>query len=751
MPLMTKRSFIIAGIGIALLIGILFNRSESADAIDTFPSRNLKRFDQPILAVRVSCQEIGARADISWTPMFGTATYTLSRRTDQDDAWTTLADTLYDFTFVDTSFPALPGIYEYQVTSSEQRKGGESSIVAVNVPSCEQENISSENSPLLELTAVPNNEILVTALDTQNLIRNPSFEIAGTNGNPQSWYRGGWGTNNGSYVYPVSGPSGGKAARVEMSSRINGDVKWFFEDTPVVAGKTYTISHVYRANTPTEITARFTTPTGIFYQFLKTVPATTNWTTTTLNISIPKDVTAITLFHILYATGFLEIDDYVMTSNATSILPPVSSPPTPPQPVNLIANPSLETTGIANNPQSWLRGGWGTNTRTYTYPVAGSSDSKGAKIEITSYTNGDAKWYFDDVSIVGGQTYTLSHDYKATTDTELVARYTTPSGIEYDFLSLVPPATNWSNSTINITAPTNALKMTLFHLLGSVGVLQIDNFSMTPSVSSSPNPTPTPAPAEEPTKYILLNAINWNGAGLQTLPMRDASEITYFVLPVSADGALISTAATLETTFVKNVHTGGKLATFSIGGGAQNVENITSAVTTNRSTLIDKIVEHITQYNYDGVTIDIENTNISGRAMVDFIKALRVKMDALRLDLIIGMYTQPYQIDTVWGAIAEAATSLTWLAPLTYDIGTFDTATFTSLIKAWEPKVGKDKLLAGIAVNYPSAQGGLSTEQFGKVLDVVTAQGWRGVGIWENTLYTQPWLDIRRALWPNIE
>jgi hypothetical protein len=280
-----------------------------------------------------------------------------------------------------------------------------------------------------------------------------------------------------------------------------------------------------------------------------------------------------------------------------------------------------------------------------------------------------------------------------------------------------------------------------------VGVLETDTFTMTEKTSSSLEPTP----AKTANKYILLNAINWNSNALNTLPVSDASEITYFVLPVSATGVLLSTSPTVENTFVKNVHAGGKKATFSVAGGAQNVADITSAVTAYGAAFIDNIVAHITLHNYDGVTIDIENTSIPAQTMTNFIRTLRTKMNAVRSNLILGIYTQPYQLSTVWANISETAGSITWLAPMIYDRGVFTAADFTAVMKAWETKVGKEKLMAGVAVNYPSQDGGLDTEQFKEILAIVTDENWRGVGIWENTLYTQPWRDVRRAVWPTIQ
>lgn len=730
---MTKRSLVLVCIGIVLVISAFMNRSQEAQAIQP---RDFRKFDQPMLSVRVSCQDIGPRADISWTPIDGATFYTLTRKAEQENDWTVINESTESFAFTDTAFPILPDAYEYQIRTEIGRRDGVSPLVAVSIPSCGIADTPSDQTTL-------GDPMITSEAAITNLIKNPSFEVSGTNSNPQNWQRGGWGVNDGKYIYPTTGKDGGKAAKVEMTSRTTGDIKWFFDDVPVTAGNTYTISHSYKSTETTELTARFTGPQGVSYQYIKMLPETADWTISSLEIVIPKNVTSMTLFHILYSPGSLEIDSFSMTPGSVVTPPP---PPVVPSPApNLISNPSLEIAGNSGNPKGWFRGGWGSNTRSYTYPTTGGDGAKAAKVEITSYTNGDAKWYFEDVPVTGGKEYAFSHLYKASTPTEIVARFTTNSGVEYHHVSTVPTAANWSASNDTMTAPTNALSVTLFHLLTAVGTLETDAFSMIEKTDSVPQPTPIAS------KYILLNAINWNDAGLNTLPIGDASEITYFVLPVSATGQLLSTSPTTEAAFVKNIHAGGKKATFSIAGGAQNVEDITAAVTSNSAALINNIVEHIALHNYDGVTVDIENTNIAAQTMADFIKALRVKLDTLRSNLILGIYTQPYQIDTVWKNIAQIASSLTWLAPMMYDRGLYTAADFLATTQAWESRVPKEKLLGGVAVNYPTQDGGLSVDQFKEVLDMIDTNNWSGVGIWQNTLYTQPWRDVRRTAWPAIQ
>lgn len=267
-------------------------------------------------------------------------------------------------------------------------------------------------------------------------------------------------------------------------------------------------------------------------------------------------------------------------------------------------------------------------------------------------------------------------------------------------------------------------------------------------VTPSPIPPIPPTPSTKP--YVMLNCINWNAAGLLNLP--DASELTYFVLPVDGMGNLTGGNVQMENKFITDVHLKGKKATFSVGGGSQAPANIMSSMTTFRGPFILSIVNRINM-GYDGVTLDIENTTLDPSVMPSFINDLRIALDKVKPNLIIGVYTQPYQVDTVHARTQEAANAITWLSPMIYDFGVFTIPMFTELTKRWLPKVGNDKtkLLGGIAVNYPISGGGVDVGTFTQVLNTVKTEGWKGVGIWENTLYTKPWQDARVASWPVIQ
>lgn len=238
-------------------------------------------------------------------------------------------------------------------------------------------------------------------------------------------------------------------------------------------------------------------------------------------------------------------------------------------------------------------------------------------------------------------------------------------------------------------------------------------------------------------RYVLLNCINWGSLG--NLP--PATEYTYFVLLVKPDGKLYGGNDAQERKFIADVKAKGGKVTFSIGGGTQSVLDIVTAVI-NRGALITEIASRMALYGYDGVTLDIENTNIPSTNINSFIGELRARLGPTA---IIGLNVQPYQINTVWGQIQAVQSAITWLAPMLYDAGTYNRQKWITDTNAWVTKVGKEKLLCGLAVNYPAPDGGLNPTHLGEMLDVINTEGWKGVGLWNDALHTAPYQDVLKS------
>jgi peptidoglycan/xylan/chitin deacetylase (PgdA/CDA1 family) len=154
--------------------------------------------------------------------------------------------------------------------------------------------------------------------------------------------------------------------------------------------------------------------------------------------------------------------------------------------VNIIQNSGVEIDENNDSlPDGWNQGPWGDNAATFSYPVSGVNNSKAIAIEITSFSSGDAKWYFDDVPVVPNTQYAFSDYYVSNVDTELDVRFTDASGeFSYSYIKNLPAVSDWSKAEALIDPPQGTVSMTVFHPIFSIGKISIDDFSLIPIPAS---------------------------------------------------------------------------------------------------------------------------------------------------------------------------------------------------------------------------------------------------------------------------
>jgi len=154
-----------------------------------------------------------------------------------------------------------------------------------------------------------------------NLIKNPSVEnMQGLN--PAYWSRGRWGVNETVFSYPVAGFMSPRGVQVEMTSRSSGDAKWYFADTPVIAGNFYTFEDDYISTTGSIVTVRYAKTDGSYvYNDLAILPPTPTWRHFGLTLKIPDGVASMTIFHLINSIGRLTTDNYVIRETETAKFP----------------------------------------------------------------------------------------------------------------------------------------------------------------------------------------------------------------------------------------------------------------------------------------------------------------------------------------------------------------------------------------------------------------------------------------------
>lgn len=175
---------------------------------------------------------------------------------------------------------------------------------------------------------------------------------------------------------------------------------------------------------------------------------------------------------------------------------------------NLIQNASMQAATVSSSsPDDWNQGNWGTNTATFSYPATGTNGATAATVAISSYTSGDAKWYFNNVPVTAGAVYNFSDSYNSTAPSSLVVQFTSAdNALSYeDIDDLASTGGAWGNVSAAFSVPAGVTALTIFHLIQSVGSLTTENYFL--GTSAAPTSTP-PAPTSTPPAAPAPLAIN---------------------------------------------------------------------------------------------------------------------------------------------------------------------------------------------------------------------------------------------------
>jgi hypothetical protein len=129
-------------------------------------------------------------------------------------------------------------------------------------------------------------------------------------------------------------------------------------------------------------------------------------------------------------------------------------------PANLLVNPSLEADADGNAvPDCWQRGGYGTNTATFTLVGDAYDGARAQNVTITSFTSGGRRLVSAQDSgacapaITPGRRYTMTAHYKATVAPRFSVYYRNTSGSWVWFAESAPLPTSSSYATATYTSP----------------------------------------------------------------------------------------------------------------------------------------------------------------------------------------------------------------------------------------------------------------------------------------------------------
>jgi peptidoglycan/xylan/chitin deacetylase (PgdA/CDA1 family) len=248
-----------------------------------------------------------------------------------------------------------------------------------------------------------------------------------------------------------------------------------------------------------QLTARQENSAGVVYMLDDTVlckllvaaPYTCAWDTKTASngphtikaVVYAKDGTTIA------ATSLVA----VTVNNTAETKPPVLGS-------NLVSNSGIETADSNNAalPASWQHNAWGTNSATFAYPVGGYNSSKAVRTEVSAYTNGDAKWYFNPINVTPNTAYMFSDMYRANVASEVVIEQSDVYGnVSYAFPGSLPASQTWQKGSFVFTTGANTTKITLYHLISTVGWLEIDDVAVQTFAASADSANPIMNPSME--------------------------------------------------------------------------------------------------------------------------------------------------------------------------------------------------------------------------------------------------------------
>jgi peptidoglycan/xylan/chitin deacetylase (PgdA/CDA1 family) len=166
---------------------------------------------------------------------------------------------------------------------------------------------------------------------------------------------------------------------------------------------------------------------------------------------------------------------------------------------NLILNPTLtSSSGNPPVPLNWQHNSYGNASgANFIYPATTTpaiSVGLAAQVTITNYgtsttTGGDAKWYFDQVSVVPGQSYEYQDNYLSNVTSVLTAEFLDASSTaSFGGFFTIPASapSTWATASGIFTPPPGTKTMTIFHLIAGNGSLATGNASLT----AVPPPTP---------------------------------------------------------------------------------------------------------------------------------------------------------------------------------------------------------------------------------------------------------------------
>lgn len=158
---------------------------------------------------------------------------------------------------------------------------------------------------------------------------------------------------------------------------------------------------------------------------------------------------------------------------------------------NLLKNPSLESDADGNQvPDCWQRGGYGTNTATFTLTSDAFDGARAQNVTITSWASGGRRLVSAQDSgacapaITPGRRYTMTAHYKANVQPRFSVYYRNTSGswVWFAESSPLPTASTYAQATYTTPAmPSDATAISIGLSIFGSGSLTSDAYTLVPA------------------------------------------------------------------------------------------------------------------------------------------------------------------------------------------------------------------------------------------------------------------------------
>ncbi len=306
-----------------------------------------------------------------------------------------------------------------------------------------------------------------------NLLQGGDFEDRANGGVPSGWTVKASDTLS-YFPQPVKGYGGGKALQLVVDTYTGGSLDVESPLVQVQPATTYFYKGYYRSTVPFWLLAKFYYKDGTSkLKVVKQYGDANDWTTDSLAFLTDANTQRVQFYYKLAAKGELTVDKAFVEKRADGS---VYLPDTPTvTTTNILANGDLADQQ-GDTPVGWGRYYTGNNSPELSYIQ--QDGSRYLRVRLSNYKDGEAKWEHKPLDSEGGQYLSLTLDYRCdTTVAQLVAEYVMEDGSRsFATLANLPPASNWTSTTVYAEAPEGAKTVALNAVLKGGGTLDTDNY-----------------------------------------------------------------------------------------------------------------------------------------------------------------------------------------------------------------------------------------------------------------------------------